>query len=558
MKQTIGEFLLRRIREAGVDEIFGVPGDFNLNLLEQAENVDGIEFVGTTNELNASYAADGYARIKGAGALLTTYGVGELSALCGVAGSMAEHVSVISVAGAPPLYTTRENYSLHHSLGDGNFINVRAAMGQFTVATAHLTPGNAVDEIDRCIRAALREKRPVHIQVPSDISYLEVEVPETPLEIPQPYVDATQLSEALAAATKMLTEAARPAVLIDFDAERLGLIDGLKQFIADQNAPFAALSSAKALMDERHTNYLGFYSGAATAPAAREAIEHSDALITTSPLWIETNSAHFTHNLPEHTIDLRADSVAIAGVAYEGVSGAALLEALNKQLTKGSLKVTPAPERQLPQAPELSADDELTQAYIWPRFAKFLKSNDVVIAESGTSSIGLGPQVFPKDVSYCIAGYWGAIGWSLPAVMGTKMADPSRRNILFIGDGSLQLTVQEISTMLREGVKPIIVIVNNHGYTIERYIMGMTRKYNDIAEWDYTALPEVFAPGTSFPRYKASTAGELDEALAKLEADNEGGLLEVVLDAFDAPEALRKFGPATAVFDFGQRGPENV
>ena len=91
MKTTIGNFLISRLRQMGVRHIFGVPGDFNLQLLEQIGETDGIEFVGNCNELNASYAADGYARMNGASALLTTYGVGDLSALCGVAGAAAEH-----------------------------------------------------------------------------------------------------------------------------------------------------------------------------------------------------------------------------------------------------------------------------------------------------------------------------------------------------------------------------------------------------------------------------------------------------------------------------------
>ena len=98
MKMTIGHFLFRRLREIGVSHIFGVPGDFNLQLLEQLSEIDGIDFVGTCNELNASYAADGYARANGIGAMLTTYGVGDLSAICGLAGACAEHVPGVLIS----------------------------------------------------------------------------------------------------------------------------------------------------------------------------------------------------------------------------------------------------------------------------------------------------------------------------------------------------------------------------------------------------------------------------------------------------------------------------
>jgi indolepyruvate decarboxylase len=85
--ESIGAFLKRRLKEVGLSKLFGVAGDFNLEFLE----------------LNASYAADGYARIYGLSALVTTYGVGELSALCGIAGAFAEHVPIIAITGAPPL-----------------------------------------------------------------------------------------------------------------------------------------------------------------------------------------------------------------------------------------------------------------------------------------------------------------------------------------------------------------------------------------------------------------------------------------------------------------------
>ena len=181
MKMTIGHFLFRRLREIGVSHIFGVPGDFNLQLLEQLSEIDGIDFVGTCNELNASYAADGYARANGIGAMLTTYGVGDLSAICGLAGACAEHVPVVLISGTPPLYAMESRLRVHHSLAEGNFDNINNCLKQFTANTVRLTPMNVADELDRVLTSCWRDKLPVTIQVPSNISYLEVEVPDAPL-----------------------------------------------------------------------------------------------------------------------------------------------------------------------------------------------------------------------------------------------------------------------------------------------------------------------------------------------------------------------------------------
>lgn len=147
MKITIGAFILQQLRTLNIDRIYGVPGDYNLALLELIEHDSNIEFIGNCNELNASYAADGYARLKGAGALITTYGVGDLAALSGIAGAYAESAPVVCLAGTPPLHAMKNHELLHHTLADGNFDNVMNCFKQFTVAQALITPENAAMEI---------------------------------------------------------------------------------------------------------------------------------------------------------------------------------------------------------------------------------------------------------------------------------------------------------------------------------------------------------------------------------------------------------------------------
>lgn len=180
LKQTAGEFIIRRLKEAGISHMFGVPGDYNLEFLEQVEADKELVWVGCCNELNASYAADGYARTTGLSALMTTYGVGELSALCGIAGAYAEHIPVVAISGAPPLTEIERNAFLHHSAADGDFNNMMICAQQFSVAHARLTPQNVVAEIDRCLRACILQKRPVYLQLPSDICCITINVPSDP------------------------------------------------------------------------------------------------------------------------------------------------------------------------------------------------------------------------------------------------------------------------------------------------------------------------------------------------------------------------------------------
>lgn len=556
MRTTIGEFLLDRLKAMGITEIIGVPGDFNLNFLEQVDEADGIRFVGTCNELNAAYAADGYSRSRGNSALLTTYGVGELSALNGIAGAAAEHVPLVSIAGAPPLYATEDRYALHHTLADGNFSNMLASIGEFTAAAVRLTPMNAAEEIDRVLHTCIQEKRPVHLQLPSDISHLTIEVPETPFRTSLPSSDPERLEAAAERILAMFGAAERPVILADLDADRHGFVPALQAIAEKTRTPYAHLSSGRGTLDEQHPLYLGTYNGAGSVPAVREAVENSDFLITTTPRFIEGNSGAFTHQLPAHaTLDFGDQHVSIGGEHYVGITVLELFDVLLERIpaaTGGETAVRPEPAEWTVQA-----DSPLTQARMWPRFTGFLRSGDVIIAEAGTSNIGLGAQTLPTGAKYINSAIWGSIGFTLPALLGSQLAAPDRRHVLFIGDGSFQLTAQELSTILREDQAPIIVLVNNRGYTIERFILGMNSEYNDVANWNYGQLPKVFRPDTTMVSYSAATEGELEEALTQIEASDAGAFLEVHLDPEDAPAGLQAFGPMTADFDYGPRGPRN-
>ncbi|MDO5032554.1 alpha-keto acid decarboxylase family protein [Corynebacterium sp.] len=556
MQTTVGEFIIDRLKAIGITEIIGVPGDFNLSFLEQIDEAEGIRFVGACNELNAAYAADGYARQRGVGCLLTTYGVGELSALNGIAGARAEHVPLVSLAGAPPQYATEFRWNLHHSLADGNFANMLDSMAPFTEVATRVSPMNVVEEFDRALHTCLREKRPVHIQIPSDITHLSIEVPDEPFSTALATSDKERLEAAAEYVLERLAEAKDPIVLVDQDTTRHGFTEYFRQIIDKAQLPYSQLTSGKAILSERDPLFLGTYNGAASAPGVQERIENSDFLITTNPRFIEVNSGSFTHDLDNARIYNFGDQHLNAdGTVFVGINTVELLEILAQRVPE---REKAGGEPFVPEAFEIQPEAALTQARIWPQMLEFIREDDVVIAEAGTSNIGLGPQRMPEGVQYINSTIWGSIGFTLPCVLGSQLANPERRHVLFIGDGSFQLTAQELSTILRQEIKPIIVLVNNDGYTIERFILGMEQEYNEIQQWKYAELPKVFMPDTTMESYVAGTEGELASALKDIAAHPErGAFLEVRLDPMDAPAGLQAFGPETAEFDFGPRGPRN-
>src|SRR5215469_1641742 len=222
-RMTIGDFLLRRLEEAGVRHLFGVPGDYNLALLQQLHDSGKLKWIGTCNELNASYAADGYARLNGLGALLVTNGVGPLSAINGIGGSCSEHVPVICISGSIPLRSIDRGLGMHHTMADGTWDHFLNAYTHVTAAQVRLTPRNAAGEIDRLILTAWREKLPVYLELPSDIAYLDIEVPAESLALAQPPSDPERLRSCIAAIAGRLSNAKSPAILVDADAGRFGV-----------------------------------------------------------------------------------------------------------------------------------------------------------------------------------------------------------------------------------------------------------------------------------------------------------------------------------------------
>jgi len=550
---TIGEFLLRRLREAGVGHVFGVPGDFNLELLQQMEDTGSQKWVGTCNELNAAYAADGYARLNGIGAVTVTNAVGALGAINGIAGAYAEHVPVILIAGSIPLRSIERGLGMHHTTADGTWDRFLGAFTHVTAAQARLTPANAATEIDRLILTAWREKLPVYLELPSDIAYLDIEVPAAPLMLAEPPSDPERLRSCAAAIAGHLADAKSPAILVDRDVDQYGAAGEVMGLAQKMQLPVAVTGPAKGVIDETFAYYAGVYNGKASAPATREAIENSDCLLSIGYRPIDGTSGDFTASLPADTIRARGHSVDIGEDNYQAVT----LKDVLRAVTDTAPQVTSRAMRQ-PAAGAMGAaadgSAKLTQAAYWETIQGYLRPGDVLLTDNGTSYAIFGFKLPPK-CTVLASVIWGSIGYSVGALLGTLTAAPERRHLLFIGDGSFQETAQELSTMLRRDCKPVIFLINNGGYTIERGYMGKTADYNDIARWAYAELPKVFRPDTTARSFVVKTVDDLHDALS---APNDSLVfIESVMDPYDAPAPVIHSSNNGAELDYGPRGPQH-
>ncbi|KGT86112.1 indolepyruvate decarboxylase [Erwinia typographi] len=535
--RTVGEYLLCRLKDAGMGHLFGVPGDYNLQFLDAVINSADIGWVGCANELNAAYAADGYARCRGAAALLTTFGVGELSALNGVAGSFAEYLPVVHIVGAPSRAAERDGLLLHHTLGDGDYQHFLRMSQEVTVAQAVLTPENAAGEIDRLLLTALREHRPVYLYLPTDVAVAEISPPDDPLPLATPCDPAVKVAFANAA-EQLLASAKSVALLADFLADRAGQQPLLRQILTDTPMTFATLLMGKGVLPEQLAGFAGTYAGAASAGKTRQLIEQNDLLIAVGVLYTDTITAGFTQQTdPQKTIDIGLFSSRIGEQTFAQLPMAAALSALQPLLERY------APQWSAPLAspPPLNEtpSDTLTQNTFWQAMQDFLQPGDIVLADQGTAAFGAAALRLPEGVTFITQPLWGSIGYTLPAAYGAQIACPDRRVVLLSGDGSAQLTIQELGSILRDDMKPVIFILNNGGYTVERAIHGEHQRYNDIAAWNWTQLPQAFSLNCPAQSWRVMQTVQLAEVMQVIRQSRRLSLVEVVLPPLDVPPLLQ-------------------
>ncbi|WP_186379395.1 alpha-keto acid decarboxylase family protein [Yersinia massiliensis] len=534
---TVADYLLDRLAEIGIRHLFGVPGDFNLHFLDHVMNHPVIKWVGCANELNAAYAADGYARVMPAAALLTTAGVGELSAINGIAGSFTEYLPVIHIVGTPTLQSQKNRELLHHSLGDGDFSHFSHMAKEVTCAQANLTVENAAYEIDRVLGAALSQRRPVYLSIPSDVAQTDIAIYQGALALPQPVLSPTSLQAFINAAREKLQSAHKVALLADFLADRFDMQPSLNRWLAEVNLPHSTLLLGKGVLDETHPLFIGTYAGAASEPHVKECIENADVLITVGVCFADIITAGFSQNITQdNCINIQPERACIGRTVFSQIPIRAAIEALH-ELCKTLQDEWQQPVITRPERVELKSD-VLDQQAFWYYIQPFLRPHDLVLTDLGTSCFGAGTLTLPSGCTFIAQALWESIGFSLPAAYGAQLAQPERRLILLVGDGAAQLTIQELGSMLRDGLNPIIFLLNNQGYTVERAIHGPQQRYNDIAAWNWTQLPLALGLGKESVTHRVTEVHQLQQLLAQIEKPQKLTFIEVVLPPMDIPELL--------------------
>jgi TPP-dependent 2-oxoacid decarboxylase len=533
---AVGNYLLSRLAELGVEHLFGVPGDYNLAFLDQIVEHEGLTWVGTCNELNAAYASDGYARLRGLGVLVTTFGVGELSAINGIAGAYAEFAPVVCIVGLPSTLVQENKILVHHSLGNGEFTIFSDMFQKITAAHTILTENNAGAEIDRVLTSCRLNKRPVYIGLPSNVAHQLIEPPIASLTIAYPPSNQAAIKDIASRVKTMIETATSPVVLIDIGAQTHRMKPLIEGFLKQTGLPFATMLMGKGLIDESHPQFIGVYCGDFSWEGVQHRIEQSDCVICFGILLSDFNSGGFTSNINSNAIIvIHGDNVMINQSRYDKVIFSEVILAITEALTHYHYPEPVETQNELHLSFEQAP---LKQDRLWTLLSQALPKNPIILAETGTSAFGSSKMRLPDNSTYIAQNLWASIGYTVGAVLGVCLAYPAREVVLFVGDGSFQISAQELSTLEREGLTPTVFLLDNDGYTVERIIHGPNMPYNDIQHWDYALFAKAFGC-TKVWSTVVETEHELKKALEERKKfPTFLAFIVLKLGRLDAPEEL--------------------
>ncbi len=513
---TLGSYLIDRLYGLGVRHVFGVPGDFSLSFCKLLETDGRIAFVGTTREDTAGFAADGYARrTKSMGVVLVTHGVGALSTVNPIAGANAESSPVLVISGAPGVAERKRNPLIHHSFG--------SAEAQMRIFKNFTVSGAALDDlflaprqIDRVLRNMMAQKKPGYLELPRDLIDQEVFPQETDAAAldRKPESDAESLKEALAETMDLLLQAEKPAILAGVELHRHGIQNELVQLVEATQLPVAATIMGKSVIRESHPLYLGVYQGQVCGEATRQIIESSDMLLTLGVMFTDINLGMYTATLdPKNMVRAKQGQVAIKHHHFSGITlkdfttglATAWRAGASKQFGRAAL-----PADEMPPAAGTDGKEALTMESMIAVLNRKLTPDVSVVADTGDCLFAAAELKVPDQTSFFASAFYTTMGFAVPAALGVNCASPEVRPLILVGDGAFQMTGTELSTFRKLEFAPIVLVINNRGYETERVILE--GKFNDIMEWDYSAVCRMIGYGKGV---KVETLGDFENAMGR-------------------------------------------
>lgn len=528
----LGQFLFEYLHRCGVRHSFGIPGDFALPTFAWLEK-SKIKSVTMTHEPSAGFAADAYARINGIGLVCVTYCVGGLNVLNAIAGAYAEKSPVVVVSGAPGRKDREKDPLLHHKVK--TFETQRRVYDEVTVAsTVLLDEQRAASEIVRCVQACLRHRRPVYLELPHDMLDREIPTAVAPPDPPaksDPHTLAAALDETFA----LIRAARKPVILAGVELARYRMAHLVIQMAERMNIPIATDLLSKSAIPENHPLYLGVYGGAMSSDEhVRAYVESADLVLMLGTFITDMSMGFYTAKLDrKRTVLATTERVNIQYHRYESVQFRDFLDSLATAPIKHKRFQHPNPHAVPLPLKKSEHSEPLTAVDVFRILSLHLDESCCVIADVGDAIFGAVGIRSARQAQFIAPAYYMSMGFAVPASVGVATARPSLRPYVLVGDGAFQMTGTEISTAVRLGLNPIILVLNNDGYgTMRRVHDG---KFNVITQWNYHKICELVGGGESAV---ASTKGELDNAILRAQRSGQLTVIEVKIPRDDISPQL--------------------
>jgi len=550
---NIGDYLIESLYGRGIRYIFGIPGDYILSFYDLLTK-SKISVVNTCDEQGAGFAADAYARVRGLGVVCVTYGVGALKLINTTAQAYAEKSPVVIISGAPGLKEQIKNPLLHHKVRD--FDTQRRILDQVTVASTVLgDPRTAAYEIQRVLSAALRFKRPIYIELPRDVVYTMIPGQyQHPLDILRPeQSDPDALREAVAEAGNMISAAKRPVIIAGEEIHRFGLQDALLAIIDKMRIPVAATILSKSVISELHPFFIGIYEGAIGQEKARQYVESSDCIIILGATLSDTTLGMFTAQIDQkRVVYASAEKLSVMYHHYDNIDIRDFFNALidapmtgnqdNEQSIIPSY-VTLASRTPVNNAltfasslPRSTPGRRVTVKYVFEYLNSCLTDDMIILADVGDALFAGADLILRGNTKFLSPAYYASLGFAVPAGIGAQLAERTLRPLVIVGDGAFQMTGVELSTALRYGLNPIVVVLNNGIYLTEQLMLEGA--FNELQRWNYASIPQVIGGGQGF---NVETEEQFNDAISKaLNSRNEFSILDVHLERDDRSPALNR------------------
>ena len=556
---TVGDYLAERLAQVGVRHHFVVPGDYNLVLLDKLQAHKDLKEIGCANELNCSLAAEGYARANGVSACVVTFSVGAISAFNGTGSAYAENLPLILISGSPNTNDAGQNHLLHHTLGTNDFTYQIEMAKKITCCAVHIPRAEEAPRmIDRAIRAAILSKRPCYIEIPTNLAGASCVLPGPISAVTEPvWSDKAALEAAAECASDYLSGKLKPTILVGPKVRAAGAQKELVKLAEAMGCAVAVQPAAKGMFPEDHKQYVGIFWGQISTQAADTIVHWSDALICVGTMFTDYSTVGWTALPKIPFMHAAMDHVTFPGAHFSRVRLAEFLSHLASQVTHNHNTMVEY-NRLKPDPPPVHPADRgavLTRKEISRQVQNIITPDTTLFVETGDSWFNGIQLTLPPGAGFEIEMQWGHIGWSIPAAFGYALRYPERKTIVLVGDGSFQVTAQEVSQMVRFKLPIIIVLMNNRGYTIEVEIHD--GPYNKIKNWNYALLMEVFNSTDGHAKgLRADTAGELTDAISAAVKHTDGPIMiECTIDQDDCSKELITWGHFVAAAN--ARPPKN-